>query len=160
MLWINKDPEWKTAMRFLWFNPGIIFKSVADKKVRSIILASGTLKPFDILEEQLQTKFPIKLENGHIILKSQLLFSVVSRGVDNIQLNMEYSNRNNIKMIKDCGQRVLQIISEVKGGVLVFFPSYDLKTKLIDCWKNTKAYIRNSKELSEVTIYEQIDTLK
>ena len=123
------------------------------KSVISVILASGTLKPFQVLEQQLETEFPIKLENDHIISPSQLLFSVIDKGIDGNHLDFTFKNRNNTKMLHDWGHTILNIIKQIKGGVLLFFPSYDLKQKLIDEWKKKKLNIQGVKQ----SIYELIE---
>ena len=161
IFWISKDSKDNNEMRFMCFNARILFSQVANSKVRSIILASGTLKPFDVLEEQLQTKFDIKYESMHIIDKSQLIFSVIEQGVDETQLNFTFKNRRNILMMQEWGTTILKIIREAKGGVLIFFPSYDLKNKMIEEWKKTKSYWEDDiGSTSYLSIYQQIDLTK
>ena len=42
------------------FRPGISFNRIMAEKPRCLILASGTLSPMDILEEELGVPFPLK----------------------------------------------------------------------------------------------------
>ena len=44
----------------------IAFENFKNKEVRSIILTSGTLTPFDSWEQELKIKFSVALDNGHL----------------------------------------------------------------------------------------------
>ena len=52
------------------FNPSFTLKSlITDQKPRCVILASGTLVPFDTYESEFAMSFPQKLVNDHVIDK-------------------------------------------------------------------------------------------
>ena len=48
--------------------------------VRSIILTSGTLSPLQATAEEIGLKFPVQLENKHIVSSSQVWCGVLGTG--------------------------------------------------------------------------------
>jgi regulator of telomere elongation helicase 1 len=54
-------------LSFWCFNPGLGFRKLLRLKPRTIILTSGTLSPMDTFEQELLIKFPIRIENEHVI---------------------------------------------------------------------------------------------
>lgn len=54
--------------------------SLFDMKIRSISLTSGTLSPLGGFAEELSTPFNVRLENPHVIDKSQIWVGVVPKG--------------------------------------------------------------------------------
>lgn len=49
------------------FKPSVCFSQIMKQNVRSLILASGTLSPMDMYEDDLGMKFEVKLQNKHVI---------------------------------------------------------------------------------------------
>ena len=120
------------------FNPGIGFNEIVNFKPYSIILTSGTLAPFDILENELKVKFDTTLENEHIINQSQYKFKVI-KGMEinkkNFRFNFEYTNRNNINTIVSLGTIILHLCKSVKnGGILVYFTSFAYLNQCYNIW--------------------------
>lgn len=52
--------------------------------------------------------------------------AILQRGLKSYQLNFSYQNRNNDEVVGDLGHTIADICLHVKGGILVFFPSYSL----------------------------------
>jgi len=120
------------------FNPGIGFNDIIKLNPYSIILTSGTLAPFDILEDELKIKFETTLENEHIIDKSQFKFAII-KGTKlndkNISFNFEYSNRKDYNTIKSLGYTILDLCKSVKsGGILAFFTSFSYLNECYNIW--------------------------
>ena len=120
------------------FNPGIGFNEIMKFKPFSIILTSGTLAPFDILEDELKVKFDITLENEHIIDKSQFKFAII-KGIQvknkKLYFNFEYNNRSNLETIASLGITILNLCKSVKsGGILVYFTSFKYLNECYDVW--------------------------
>ena len=120
------------------FNPGIGFKDIINFKPYSIIMTSGTLAPFDVLENELKVKFDITLENEHIIPQSQYKF-VIIKGYEVynkiLRFNFEYSNRNDNKTIVSLGMTILHLCKAVKtGGILVYFTSFSYLNQCYRIW--------------------------
>ena len=120
------------------FNPGIGFNQIMKFKPYSIILTSGTLAPFDILENELKIQFDITLENEHIIDKSQYKFAIIKGMIvkdKKISFNFEYNNRSDLTTIASLGITILNLCKSVKsGGILVFFTSYKYLNECYDLW--------------------------
>ena len=120
------------------FNPGIGFNDIINLNPFSIILTSGTLAPFDILENELKIKFETTLENEHIIDKSQFKFAIIKGTTfydKNISFNFEYNNRKDYNTIKSLGYTILNLCKSVKsGGILVFFTSFSYLNECYNIW--------------------------
>ena len=117
------------VMNFHCLNPGLGFKQIAEQGTRSIILTTGTLKPLDTVESQLQVKFDHKLENEHVIDGSQVEMHVISKDRHQNPFRFNHKQRFNSQMLVSLGQTILECIQRIYGGVLIFFPSYHLMTK-------------------------------
>lgn len=64
-----------------------------SKKVRSLILTSGTLAPLKPLMTEMALGKAILLKNPHIIKPFQVCVKVVPIGPDKIALNSSFKNR-------------------------------------------------------------------
>ena len=120
------------------FNPGLGFKDIINFKPYSIIMTSGTLAPFDVLENELKVKFDVTLENEHIIPESQYKF-VIIKGYEIYDklfpFNFEYTNRNDNKTIASLGMTILHLCKAVKnGGILVYFTSFSYLNQCYRIW--------------------------
>ena len=153
----NNNNYYKNEIRKLniyCFNPGIGFQNITKNNPFSVILTSGTLAPFDILEEELKIKFYTTLENKHIINDSQFKFSIIKgyNFSDNKMLfNFDYQNRTNNKMIINLGYLILSMTKIVKkGGILVYFTSYSYLNQCNKIWEKmgiNKEICKNKKLL-------------
>jgi hypothetical protein len=79
----------------LWcFNPSFAFKSLLEAQPRSVIFTSGTLAPLNTYASELDTIFPVKLENDHVIDHSRVLVGIVTSDIDNKKLTFSYERRD------------------------------------------------------------------
>uniref|UniRef100_A0A336L6I5 Regulator of telomere elongation helicase 1 homolog n=1 Tax=Culicoides sonorensis TaxID=179676 RepID=A0A336L6I5_CULSO len=122
------------VVSFWCFNPGFGMTQVLNKNVRSVILTSGTLAPLKPLISELGIPVDVRLENPHIIKKSQVYVKIVSHGPDNEPLISNYENRNNPKYVASLARTILSFCPHVPAGLLVFFPSYFILTKCQEEW--------------------------
>lgn len=129
----------KTAkiLNYWCFNPGFGMLQLLNKNVHSIILTSGTLAPLNPLISELALPVSVRLENPHIIDKSQVCVRVVTHGPDREQLISNYENRDNPKYINSLGMTILSFLRITPGGTLVFFPSYFIMNKCQDAWQRS-----------------------
>ena len=132
------------------FNPGIGFNDIIKFNPYSIILTSGTLAPFDILEEELKIKFDISLENEHIIDESQYKFIII-KGYEvfnkKFSFNFEYNNRSDLKSIAALGKTILHLCKSVKsGGILVYFTSFSYLNQCYSIWGDSGIISQISQE--------------
>ena len=121
------------------FNPEIAFNEIIKINPFALILTSGNLKPFDILEKEFNLKFDIIFENDHIINDDQIKFTIISSGEFNGQIKdstFDYNNRDKEEMIVSLGKIILNLcrLKNNNGGILVFFPSYTFLNKCYRIW--------------------------
>uniref|UniRef100_A0A0D9V2H2 Helicase ATP-binding domain-containing protein n=1 Tax=Leersia perrieri TaxID=77586 RepID=A0A0D9V2H2_9ORYZ len=127
----------KVSRTFSWwcFNPGLAMEEFLKLGVRSIILTSGTLSPLDSLAMELNLEFPVRLENPHVIASDQIWVGVVPVGPSGHPLNSSYRTRETLKYKQELGISIVNFARIVPDGLLVFFPSYSMMDKCINCWK-------------------------
>uniref|UniRef100_A0A6B2E8V3 Regulator of telomere elongation helicase 1 homolog n=1 Tax=Phlebotomus kandelakii TaxID=1109342 RepID=A0A6B2E8V3_9DIPT len=107
------------------------------RKVRCVIITSGTLAPMKPLISEMGIEMPIQLENPHIVSREQVCVKVVSQGSDREPLISNYANRDNPKYITSLGRTILSFAPVIPGGILIFFPSYTLMGKCQNAWQET-----------------------
>jgi len=67
-------------------NPAIGFLLVKSQNPRNILLTSAALKPFESLESELMTQFPLKFSNSHVI------DSKVQVNIDSLRAKIIWNN--------------------------------------------------------------------
>ncbi|KAF5957087.1 hypothetical protein HYC85_004312 [Camellia sinensis] len=127
------------------FNPGIAMEEFSKLGVGSIILTSGTLSPLD-------SEFPVRLENPHVISANQIWAGVVPAGPSGYSFNSSYRSRDSIEYKLELGNAIVNFARIVPDGLLVFFPSYYLLDQCIGCWKN----MNHTNSTNSSTIWERI----
>lgn len=136
--WFSSTTSIKKEAKIIsyWcFSPGFGMNQLSNKNIRSIILTSGTLAPLKPLITELGIPVGEKLENPHIIQKSQICVKIVGVGPDREILNSCFDNRNNPKYIASLGRTILSFSQIVPHGMLIFFPSYPVLLKCQDSWQ-------------------------
>ncbi|CAN0878268.1 Regulator of telomere elongation helicase 1 homolog [Linum grandiflorum] len=119
------------------FNPGIAMEEFSKMGVGSIILTSGTLSPMESFAQELKLSFPVRLENPHVISANQIWAGVVPVGPSGHSFNSSYRNRDSEEYKRELGNAIVNFARIVPDGLLVFFPSYYVLDKSIECWKST-----------------------
>ncbi|XP_057969056.1 regulator of telomere elongation helicase 1 homolog isoform X2 [Malania oleifera] len=142
----------KASRTLSWwcFNPGFAMEEFARLGVGSIILTSGTLSPMDSFAQELKLKFPIRLENPHVVSANQIWAGVVPAGPSGCSFNSSYRTRDSLEYKQELGNAIVNFARIVPDGLLVFFPSYYLMDQCIGCWKSCTNSINSS------TIWERI----
>lgn len=148
---VNKT---KRIINYWAFSPGIAMLELKALGVRSIILTSGTLSPMDALKEDMKLPFNIQLENPHVIEDNQMFVTALANGSTGKTLNSSYNNRDSSSYKDELGISILQICQTMlsrggvdipkgrplRGGILIFFPSYGVMDNAIERWKATGVY--------------------
>ena len=121
----------------LWcFHPGFSLSSLVGCKIRTMILTSGTLKPMDHFSYELDQKFPVMLENEHVIdPKKQICYQVLTNGPESTELIGTYANSSNPKYLTSLGMAIIQIEKQVPDGLLIFFSSYRWLDLCVKHWQ-------------------------
>jgi regulator of telomere elongation helicase 1 len=130
------DEEPPKVLSYWCFSPGVAFGELKALGVRSVILTSGTLSPMDSYAAELQTPFPVRLENPHVVDASQLLVAVVPKGPTKKALNSSYQNRSKPEYKQELGSAIRNVAKLVPDGLLVFFPSYAVMQDCVTFWKS------------------------
>ena len=134
----NMANNYEKKLKIFCYNSGLLFKEIIHNNPYALIMTSGSLKPFDILEKELGIQFDILLENKHIIKNDQFKFTIINKIIHNgntYKLKFDLNNRDNEEMIKSLGEIIFNLTKSVKkGGILLFFPSYNYLEKCYNVW--------------------------
>lgn len=139
----------------LWcMDPWVGFQPLA-KQARSIILTSGTLSPLDSFPSELGMKFKYRLEAQHCVdLKSQVWASTLLCGPNNQSLNGSFRTSDAVAYQDAIAQSITYFCEHVPAGVLVFFPSHSLLSKLVNRWRSTGAIDTMKEHTGKQIVYE------
>lgn len=138
-------------LSYLLLSPTHAFSSIATS-ARAIILAGGTMSPFDDYKNHL---FPYLLPErittlgcGHVIPDSNLCVwtlastrprktpqDTATTDAASGLFEFSFQKRSDKGTINRLGQALLNICSVVPDGVVVFFPSYGYLDEVIEVWK-------------------------
>jgi chromosome transmission fidelity protein 1 len=69
-------------------------------------------------------------------------------------LNFSYQNRNTNEVIVDLGRTIADVCKKIKGGILVFFPSYSLMETYTETWAATGSTHVMSRECKKEVFIE------
>ena len=132
------------VLKFILINPIRDFNSLL-KEVKCIIFIGGTLKPFD----DYYNLFPnvnkdriLIFEGEHIINKGNILLSIIGNNFlcnnqiisftyESMKINSELNIHYLLKIINDY-YSLFKKLNKNGMGIVVFFQSYDLVSKVID----------------------------
>lgn len=126
-------------LSYLLLSPTHAFSSIASS-ARAIILAGGTMSPFDDYKDHL---FPSTAEArittlscGHVIPKENLcVWTLAATRPDAPVFEFSFQKRKDREMITLLGLAILNACSVVPDGVVVFFPSYAYLDEVVDVWQ-------------------------
>ena len=137
-------------------SPKIEFKKIMKLGIKTLILSSGTLRPFTDLENSLEEKFCFKYHtqiNKEIIRKTMKIIRMPNFFKYNSFCNIEFTKkklRNNSNTFNNLFEFIFNLKNPKKGGVLVFLSSYyrleKLKQIYINSIKNNekKHFLKNN----------------
>lgn len=142
----EKAPDIKLS--YLLLSPTHAFSSIASS-ARAVILAGGTMSPFDDYKAHLFPTFPaakIKtISCDHVIPASNLCVWTLastkpapggSGGVTPADaFEFSFQKRSDRNMVRQLGVAILNICSVVPDGVVVFFPSYGYLDEVVGVWQ-------------------------
>lgn len=158
----NSTYKIKRTLKIMCMNPEFCYRKILKRNPRSVIITSGTLSPISGLEKELNSKFPIQLENSHVIQSNQILFFNVSSSNFNcvdMTYNFDFNHRNNLNMLLELGRSIIHISQVTPGGILLFFTSYSYMEQCFSLWSlyniltklsTIKKIIRETRENSKV----------
>jgi len=143
----------KRLLNFWAFSSGIAMEELMLKGIRSFLLTSGTMSPMESFKEDMKIKFPVCIQNPHVIQDKQIWIGSFGTGTSGKQLNSSYNVAQTNEYKDELGESILKICQtmlgrgggslqgpELKGGVLVFFPSYISMDTVVKRWKETSLF--------------------
>lgn len=128
-------------LSYLLLSPTHAFSSIASS-ARAIILAGGTMSPFDDYKDHLFPSLPSSqittLSCGHVIPPKNLcVWTLNSMRPGGTDFEFSFQKRGDKEMIKQLGMAILNACAVVPDGVVVFFPSYGYLDEVIKAWGQT-----------------------
>ncbi|KAK5993076.1 ATP-dependent DNA helicase chl1 [Cladobotryum mycophilum] len=144
-------------LSYLLLSPTHAFSSVASS-ARAVILAGGTMSPFDDYRDHLfpslsDTKITT-LSCGHVIPSENLcVWTLASSRPGTAPFEFSFQHRGNREMITNLGLAILNTCSLVPDGVVVFFPSYGYLDEVVAVWQQRQ-------EGSPQTVWERLQVRK
>ncbi|KAF6808961.1 DNA repair helicase [Colletotrichum sojae] len=144
---VSSSPQ-DIQLSYLLLSPTHAFSSIANS-ARAVILAGGTMSPFDDYKAHL---FPYLSESklttlscGHVIPPSNLcvwtLAGIKPGPNRDVSSTFEFSfqRRSDKAMVSQLGLAILNMCNVVPDGVVVFFPSYGYLDEVVAVWETKNA---------------------
>ncbi|KAJ3269942.1 DEAD H (Asp-Glu-Ala-Asp His) box helicase 11 [Terramyces sp. JEL0728] len=133
----------RAGIKYLLLNPSECFQDIVNE-AKSVIFVGGTLSPVqEFINELVPSVDPSKIHQfscDHVIPPDQMLPIVLKSGPSGKEFKFTYENRNDTEMIVEAGRAISNICNVVKGGIVVFFPSYSYLDTVIKAWKNSAVF--------------------
>ncbi|KAL7399549.1 hypothetical protein ABVT39_026292 [Epinephelus coioides] len=135
-VWASSSSKKQGNILSYWcFSPGFSMQDLVNQGVSCIILTSGTLSPLTSFTSEMRIKFPVSLENSHVIERDQIFVAVIEQGPDGVPLSSAFDRRFLPENMASLGNTVANLTRVVPHGLLVFFPSFPLMEKTLDFWR-------------------------
>ncbi|GJC77202.1 ATP-dependent DNA helicase chl1 [Colletotrichum liriopes] len=136
-------------LSYLLLSPTHAFSSIATS-ARAVILAGGTMSPFDDYKSHLFPYLPesklTTLSCGHVIPPSNLCVWTLagsqpgpSRDI-NSTFEFSFQRRGDTAMKSNLGLAIFNMCNVVPDGVVVFFPSYGYLEEVVTAWKGVATW--------------------
>ncbi|ELU04301.1 hypothetical protein CAPTEDRAFT_175213 [Capitella teleta] len=128
------------SVRFILLNPSVHFSEII-REARAVILAGGTMQPVNDFKEQLFKAAGVPEQRirefscGHVIPPKQLLPIALARGSSGTELDFTYQKRDQPQMMSELGRVIYNVCNLTPGGVVCFFPSYELERTVHAYWE-------------------------
>lgn len=138
----HKDDFEKSSLKFILLNPSSQFKQMTDQ-ARSIILAGGTMQPFDEFVDLLFGPLKVSRDRlelfscGHVIDSKQIFVASLTNGPSKKSLELSYRTRSSMDIIDEFGRTILNLAIVCPAGMVCFLPSYDYEQFCFNRWKTT-----------------------
>ncbi|KAH6668631.1 DNA repair helicase [Plectosphaerella plurivora] len=136
----QQGPDADISLSYLLLSPTHAFASVATS-ARAVILAGGTMSPFDDYKTHLFPYLPeaklTTLSCGHVIPPSNLCVWTLAaaRGGDaGSTFEFSFQKRSDKAMVTQLGLAILNMCAVVPDGVVIFFPSYGYLDEIVTAW--------------------------
>ncbi|KAM0675188.1 hypothetical protein GVAV_001531 [Gurleya vavrai] len=126
-------------LNFWLMDSSVIFLPIVQS-VKSIILLSGTLTPFKTFSSELGHSFGSATEAPHIVNKKNVFVACLEKGHLGKEIIGTFKNTESFEYLDQIKDAIINIREKVKlkGGTLVFVPSYLFLENLMKRFSKTK----------------------
>lgn len=134
--------DWSFELTVLLVSPEAVFETLAES-AHCVIIASGTLAPAAWFAAELGAAFSGRLlqsspvQAPHIIDPSQLGVIFVGRSRRGVELRCVREQMLQRPFAWELGHTLLEIVSSIPGGVLVFLPSRNILEAVVRLWQES-----------------------
>ena len=145
----------KLLLKYQLLNPADVFGDFAQ--ARSIIIAGGTMAPLsDFAQQVLSFAVPSSVRDlslQHVVPSQHVLARAISNGPSGHKLEYKYEQRNDVTTLDEYGNVLLNLVTLVHKGIVLFFPSYSALDGFMSRWLSTGllAKLKAKREVSAVT---------
>lgn len=135
-------------LKLFMVQPGEIFAN-SMRKARAILLVGGTLSPREGIKQRLlngmEEREIMEFECDHVVPRQNVMTRVCETGPTNGRFEFTYRSRGTFDMWDELGRAIEECVKEVKGGVVLFFTSYEVLLSTVRRWKDTGVMERMEK---------------
>lgn len=126
-------------LSYLLLSPTHAFSPVVSK-ARAVILAGGTMSPFDDYKNHLFPSLAAEklttLSCGHVIPRENLcVWTLAGTRRDAPPFEFSFQRRSDGALMRELGLALLNMCTVVPDGVVVFFPSYGYLDEVVGAWQ-------------------------
>ncbi|KAG6041510.1 hypothetical protein E4U41_003813 [Claviceps citrina] len=154
------SPPSDVQLSYLLLSPTHAFSSIVSAS-RAVILAGGTMSPFDDYKNHL---FPgvneakiTTLSCGHVIPRQNLcVWTLAGTRPSGTPFEFSYQRRGDKDLVRELGLAILNICSVVPDGVVVFFPSYGYLDEVSTAWGSRSP----QQDKAQPTIWDRLQARK
>ncbi|KHN97459.1 DEAD-2 domain-containing protein [Metarhizium album ARSEF 1941] len=154
------EPGQDVQLSYLLLSPTHAFSSIVSS-ARAVILAGGTMSPFDDYKNHL---FPTladakvtTLSCGHVVPRENLcVWTLAGTRPGGPSFEFSYRRRGDQEMVRELGLSILNICSIVPDGVVVFFPSYGYLEEVVAMWSRQSP----GDKTPQATIWDRLQARK
>ncbi|KAH8199770.1 hypothetical protein TruAng_006051 [Truncatella angustata] len=154
-IFFQKDmssPRPDIKLSYLLLSPTHAFSSVASS-ARAVILAGGTMSPFEDYTAHLFPDLPLDkittLSCGHVIPASNLcVWTLAAPRPGPLDFEFSFQKRSDKTMVRELGIAILNMCSVVPDGMVVFFPSYGYLDEVVATWSEMSSTTGSVKQES------------
>ncbi|KAI0558813.1 DNA repair helicase (rad3) [Gracilaria domingensis] len=145
---VRTETHTGVTLLLLCMTSALCFRDVSDI-ARTVILASGTLKPVTAFCQELGTHFPFVKSVPHVVdVRKQLFVAFTGNGSSNTTLTAT-SRASGTDTFQNClGETLIDYVRIIPHGVIVFLPSYSILEEMQRHWQESGTWwhLLNTKE--------------
>jgi regulator of telomere elongation helicase 1 len=123
-------------VHYLCVDSSSVFEGLQNMHPRSIVMTSGTLKPFDTFSDILGLKFKVQFSTSHVINNSQALVTFID-GQNLSEFKFNHAGRKIKDNLDYLADLVLNTAKNTPKGLLIAFASRNLMNICLKRWEKT-----------------------